>query len=69
MGKLINASGVKIESYWPGIFAKAIEGQNISSFFNFGGASSAPSQAATSAPVAVEKKVDKKDDKKEDKKK
>ena len=67
MSKLINASGVKIESYWPGIFAKAIEGQNISSFFNFGGAASSATVAATSAPTpapAAEKKADKKEDKK-----
>ena len=63
MSKLINGSGVKIESYWAGIFAKAIEGQNISSFFNFGGS------AAGSAPVEAAKKDDKPAAKKEDAKK
>lgn len=45
---LVKASGVKVESYWPKMFAKALTGQSLSSFFNFGGAS-AP---VTSAPAA-----------------
>ena len=59
---LLKSAGVKVESYWPKIFAKAVSGRNFADFFNFGGAStSAP--AAVSAPVA-EKKADKKEDKK-----
>lgn len=66
MKNLINASGVKIESYWPGIFAKALEGQDIASFFNFGGAggsSAGSAPAATSAPKEEAKKDTKKDTK------
>ena len=43
IGKIVTAAGVKIEPYWPKLFAKALQGQDISSFFNYGGsASSAP---------------------------
>jgi ribosomal protein L12E/L44/L45/RPP1/RPP2 len=38
---------VKIEAYWPKLFAKALHGKDISSFFNFGG-------AVASGPVAAE---------------
>ena len=49
---LVKAAGVNIEAYWPKLFAKAVEGQDITSFFNFGGAaSSAVSAPVTSAPV------------------
>lgn len=37
---LVSAAGIKVESYWPKLFAKAVEGQDIASFFNFGGAAS-----------------------------
>ena len=50
---LVKAAGVKCESYWPKMFAKAISGTSLSNFFNFGGsaASSAPSGAvAKEAP-------------------
>ena len=50
IGKLISAAGVKVESFWPKLFAKALDGKDISSFFNFGGV--APS-AGSSAPVAA----------------
>lgn len=51
---LVKAAGVKVESYWPKMFAKALSGQSISSFFNFGGAASSGPAATTSAPAAKE---------------
>lgn len=46
---LVKAAGINVESYWPKLFAKAVEGQNIASFFNFGasGSSSGASEPAT----------------------
>jgi large subunit ribosomal protein LP1 len=68
LGKLVTASGVKIESFWPKLFAKAIEGKDISSFFNFGSASSGPaatvSAASVTAPVVEAKKAEDKGGKK-----
>jgi len=52
---LVKSAGVKVESYWPKIFAKSVSGATLSSFFNFGG--SAPAETTTtSAPAAVETK-------------
>ncbi len=48
---LVKAAGVKVESYWPKMFAKAMNGRNLSEFMNFGG-SSAPAAATSSAPAA-----------------
>ena len=62
MKKLISAAGVKVESYWPGIFAKAIEGQDITSFFNFG--SQGASQGSAPSAVKEAPKEAAKDDKK-----
>jgi len=60
IGKLIQASGVKVEPYWPKVFAKALEGKDISSFFNFGG---------SAAPAATEAAPAKKEEKKKEEKK
>ena len=60
---LIEAAGVKVEAYWPKLFAKAIAGKDIAQFFNF--ASSAPASAPQ--VVAVTKEAPK-DDKKAGKK-
>ena len=65
LSALINSAGVNVESFWPKLFSKAVAGQNISSFFNFGGASSGPAPAVD---AKEEKKDDKKNDKKADKK-
>ena len=62
MKSLIKAAGVKVESYWPGIFAKSLEGQDISSFFNFGGVGGGSAPAAEPAKAET-KKEDKKDKK------
>ena len=55
MTKLHQAAGVKdLPPYWAKVFAKALQGKDISSFFNFGGSSDAP------APVQETKKEVKK---------
>jgi large subunit ribosomal protein LP1 len=59
---LVAASGVKVEAYWPKLFAKALSGKDISSFFNFAGVAAGPAPAATTA--APEKKDDKKKEEK-----
>ena len=56
----MSASGVKVEAYWPKLFAKALNGKDISSFFSFGGqaSSSASAPATASQAPAAEKKAD-----------
>ena len=44
LSKVIKASGNAVESYWPGLFAKAIAGTNINEILNNVG--SAPAAAA-----------------------
>ena len=68
IGKLVAASGVKVEAYWPKLFAKALSGKDISSFFNFAGAASGPAPAASSAPAPAAKGEKKEEKKKEEKK-
>ena len=48
LNKVIKASGNQVESYWPALFAKAIQGTNIEDLLNNVG--SAP---AAAAPVAA----------------
>ena len=69
LASLIGAAGVKVEGYWPKLFAKAVAGKDISQFFNFGGSSSGPAPAASSAPVAAEVPKDDKKGKKPEPKK
>ena len=64
---MIKASGNQVEVYYPGIFAKGLQGENIETLLNTLGsapaASAAPAaKAAEAKPVAEEKKEEKKEE-------
>ena len=69
--KLIEASGNKVESYWPALYAKALQGKKIGDLLSgggaapaaapAGGAAAAPTKAAE-APKKEEKKVEKEEE-------
>lgn len=66
---MIKASGNTVEGYWPGLFAKALVGQDITKLLsNVGTAAAAPAAgaaaggAAASAPAAEEKKEEPEED-------
>ena len=47
MSKVITASGNTVEGYWPGLFAKALQGQDITKLLsNVGTGAGAPSGQA-----------------------
>lgn len=65
----MKAAGVDVEPYWPGLFAKALEGVNIKDLITNVGSGvgaapaggAAPAAAAAAAPAAAaEKKEEKK---------
>ena len=58
MTKLIEASGNKVDSFWPSIFSKALVGRNVNDLM-CGGGQAAPAQAVGGA---VEKKEEKKEE-------
>eukprot|EP01017_Pseudomicrothorax_dubius_P000513 TRINITY_DN0_c2000_g1_i3.p1 TRINITY_DN0_c2000_g1~~TRINITY_DN0_c2000_g1_i3.p1 ORF type:complete len:123 (+),score=42.08 TRINITY_DN0_c2000_g1_i3:42-410(+) len=64
--KLINASGNKVDSFWPSMFAKALSGRSVSDFLLGGGdgGQAAPAPAAAGAQAPAGKTEAKKDDKK-----
>lgn len=59
--KLIEASGNKVDAYWPSLFAKALQGRNVGDLLLGGGG--APAQQ-TAQPEAHGKKADKAEEKK-----
>ena len=64
--KLIKAAKVDVEPFWPGLFAKALEGHNLDSLIQAagapgaGGAAPAAAAAASAAGGAAETKEEKK---------
>lgn len=66
LGKLIDAAGVKIDAFWPKLFAKALNGRNVADFFGVGGGEAG--EVADAAPAKEAAKDNKKDVKKEAKK-
>ena len=54
MNKIIKASGNEVEPYWPGLFSKALEGQDIKSLLtNVGSGPAAGAPAAGGAAEAA----------------
>jgi len=51
ISKLLAASDNKVESYWPGLFAKALQGRNIGELLVGGGG--APAQASGVSQVSA----------------
>ncbi|XP_059479737.1 large ribosomal subunit protein P1 [Neocloeon triangulifer] len=72
---ILKASGVEVEPYWPGLFAKALEGVNIKDLITnvgsgvgsapAGGAAPAAAAASAAAPAAA-KKEEKKEEPEEE---
>ncbi|XP_003701088.1 ribosomal protein LP1 [Megachile rotundata] len=66
---ILKAANVEVESYWPGLFAKALEGVNVKELLtNIGsGVGSAPAAApAAAAPASAEAAPAKEEKKKEE---
>jgi large subunit ribosomal protein LP1 len=69
---ILNAAGVTVEPFWPGMFAKALEGRNIGDLLcsvgtpGGGGAPAAGGAAAGGDTGAEEAKEEKKEEKKEE---
>lgn len=68
---ILKAANVDVESYWPGLFAKALEGVNIKELITnigsgVGAASAAAPAAAAAAPAAAESAPAKEEKKKEE---
>ena len=52
MNQVIKASNNKVEPYWPGLFAKALEGEDIGKLLSNVGSGAPAAGAAAGAPAA-----------------
>uniref|UniRef100_A0A6G1SNZ1 Large ribosomal subunit protein P1 n=1 Tax=Aceria tosichella TaxID=561515 RepID=A0A6G1SNZ1_9ACAR len=67
---ILKAASVEVDPYWPGLFAKALEGVNIKDLItNVGSGVGAAPAAGAAAPAAAAAGGDAKEAKKEEKKK
>merc|ERR1712191_39662 len=74
MSTILKAADVKVEPYWPGLFAKALEGvdakaliSNVGAGAGAAPAAGAPAAASADAPAAAaEKKEEKKEESEEE---
>lgn len=69
--KLIKAAKVDVEPFWPGLFAKALEGHNLDSLIQSAGAPGAggAAPAAGGAPAAGDEGGETKEEEKKEEKK
>ena len=51
INKLLAASDNKVEGYWPGLFAKALQGRNIRDLLSGGAPAQSSGPAQVSAPA------------------
>ena len=70
MNKVLTAAGLQVEGYYPGLFVKALKGQNITTLLSNAGSGSAPVAAAAgpatgAAAAKDEKPAEKKEEVKE----
>uniref|UniRef100_A0A182MRY6 Large ribosomal subunit protein P1 n=1 Tax=Anopheles culicifacies TaxID=139723 RepID=A0A182MRY6_9DIPT len=71
---ILKSANVDIEPYWPGLFAKALEGVDVKSLITSigsgvgsgGGAPAAAAAGGAAAPAAAEKKEEKKEEEPEE---
>ncbi|XP_038065126.1 60S acidic ribosomal protein P1-like [Patiria miniata] len=67
ISNLIKAAGVSVEPFWPGLFAKTLEGQDIKSLLaNVGSPSAGPAVGGGAAPAQEAAADEKKEEKKEE---
>merc|ERR1712121_212566 len=68
MAKIIAAANVNVETFWPGLFAKALQGRNIGDLICNVGSAPAAGGAAPAAGGAADAPAAAAEDKKEEKK-
>merc|ERR1712243_550393 len=63
---ILKAAGVSVEPYWPGLFAKALEGMNVKELIQNVGSSAGSAPAAAAATAEAAPAEAKKEEKKEE---